>query len=202
MKTTDIFFSIDVEADGRIPGLSSMLSLGGVAVTIDKRILGSFSRNLHLLPGASPEPSTTEFWDRNPLALQEARRDPVAPEAAMADFVQWVRLLAGGKPPVFVGYPAAFDFAWIDHYCVRFTGDNPFTHRGCLDMRTRAWGHVGGNFSRLSPRMFPEGWLEPEAHTHVALADAREQAGTFVNMERSLRGMPPVGPFTDEGVVA
>jgi hypothetical protein len=185
---TEIYFSIDVETDGRIPGLSSMLSLGAVAITVDKEVLGTFTRNLELLDDAQPEEDTMRFWADNPVAWQQARSATVPPAAVMPEFNAWVLSLAQGAPPVFVGYPAAFDFAWIDHYCVRFAGSNPFGHRGCLDMKTYAWSRMGGRFTSISPRNFPGGWQEPEEHSHVALQDALEQGATFVNMLRSIKG--------------
>lgn len=47
---TEIYISTDIEADGRIPGPNSMLSLGSAAYTAQKKLLGTFSANLETLP--------------------------------------------------------------------------------------------------------------------------------------------------------
>ena len=53
----------------------------------------------------------------------------------MADYVNWIKGL-GGKP-VFVAYPAGFDFLFVYWYLIRFTGASPFSH-SALDMKTYA----------------------------------------------------------------
>jgi hypothetical protein len=58
MSKQEIFISTDIEADGKIPGANSMLSFGSVALGPDKTILGTFTRNLTLLPEAKPDKDT------------------------------------------------------------------------------------------------------------------------------------------------
>ncbi len=53
---TEIYVSTDIEADGRIPGVHSMLSFGSAAYLADKTLLGTFTANLEQLPGAVPDP--------------------------------------------------------------------------------------------------------------------------------------------------
>ncbi len=48
--TPEVYLSIDVEADGPIPGPYSMLSFGIAAFSIDKVLLSTFTRNLEPLP--------------------------------------------------------------------------------------------------------------------------------------------------------
>lgn len=198
MAREEIYFSADVEADGHITGLNSMLSFGLAAYTLDKRLLGTFSRNLVQLPGASPDPRTmTEFWAKNPSAWAEATRDPVDPSVAMPEFVAWVRETTGQAKPIFVAYPAPYDFAWMTYYCLRFAGESPFGHGNCIDMKAVAWTHLGGNFAAASKRNFPKHWFDPTRHTHVALEDAVEQGALFVNMIRDIRGLDPIGPLDE-----
>jgi hypothetical protein len=63
---TEIYVSTDVEADGRIPGPSSMLSFASAAYKADKELVSTFARNLETLPGASPDPDTAEWWKSQP----------------------------------------------------------------------------------------------------------------------------------------
>ena len=46
----EIYFSIDVETDGPIPGPNSLLSLGAVALDNQGNELGTFYRNFKTLP--------------------------------------------------------------------------------------------------------------------------------------------------------
>jgi len=45
MKHNELYCSVDIEADGRIPGMSSMLSLGAAMYTPNKTCLATFSAN-------------------------------------------------------------------------------------------------------------------------------------------------------------
>ncbi len=139
MSKKEIYISVDIEADGRAPGLSSMLSFGAAAYRLDKTLVGTFSRNLELLPDARPEAKIMkEFWEGNPDAWQKARKDAEPPEKAIPEFVAWVRQISGDMRPIFVGYPASYDFKWIDYYCIRFADLNPFGFSGCIDLKTLA----------------------------------------------------------------
>ena len=48
----EIYVSTDIEADGRIPGVFSMLSFGSAAYQADGTLLGTFTANLEQLPEA------------------------------------------------------------------------------------------------------------------------------------------------------
>src|SRR6516164_7639090 len=111
---TEIYVSTDVEVDGPIPGPHSMLSFGSAAYLADKTLLGTFSANLETLPAAAGHPDTLAWWSQHPEAWAATRTDLRPPQAAMADYVAWLEALPG--LPVFVGYPAAFDFMFVYWY--------------------------------------------------------------------------------------
>ena len=156
-----------------------MLSLASAAFSGGKELIATFSVNLELLPGAAGEPSTMEWWKTQPFAWEAARRDPRDPAAAMRDYVEWVEKLPG--KPVFVAYPAAFDFMWVYWYLIRFVGRSPFSY-SALDVKSYAAALLGTPFRETSKRSFPARWFDPVPHTHVALDDAIEQGRMFCNM--------------------
>jgi hypothetical protein len=49
--------------------------------------------------------------------------------------VAWLK--AFGGRPVFVGYPAAFDFSFVYWYLTEFAGENPFGY-SAIDIKTYA----------------------------------------------------------------
>jgi hypothetical protein len=52
MGKGETYVSTDIESDGPIPGVNSMLSFASVALDGDGRELATFSANLEPLPGA------------------------------------------------------------------------------------------------------------------------------------------------------
>jgi len=181
---TEEYFSIDIEADGKIPGASSMLSFGCQAYSFDGEPIGTFYRNLELLEGAVPDPETTEFWKKNQRAYDLTRTDLAKPEVAMADFVSWVDGIS--QRSIFVAYPCAYDFMWIYWYMIRFVGRSPFSH-SALDIKTLAMIAMGSNYRDSTKRNMPKSWFPTDkGHTHHGLDDAQEQGELFFNIRKSL----------------
>ncbi len=176
---TEIYVSTDIEADGPIPGPHSMLSLASAAYSPDKTALGHFAVNLAPLPGASPHPKTMAWWEQHPEALAVCRQEPKPPEAAMADYLSWLQQLPG--KPIFVGWPASWDFMWVYWYLIRFTGERPFSE-AAVDIRSYAMGMRRVDFRHAGKNYLPRRWFDPQPHTHVALDDAIEQGALFCNM--------------------
>ena len=131
----EIYISTDVETDGPIPGPNSMLSFASAAYRADKTLIATFSANLVTLDGAVGDPKTMEWWKTQPEAWAACRENPEAPGQAMPRYVAWVRGLPGA--PVFVAYPAGFDFLFVYWYLIRFAGESPFSF-SALDMKTLA----------------------------------------------------------------
>ena len=176
---SEIYISTDVETDGPIPGPHSMLSIGSAAYTADKRLLATFSANLETLPGAAAHPETAAWWATRPEAWAACRSDLEAPDAAMKRYVEWVDTLPG--KPVFVAYPAGFDFLFVYWYLIRFAGRSPFSH-SALDMKTFAMAVLRKDYRASTKANMPKHWFDPLPHSHVALDDAIEQGALFCNM--------------------
>jgi hypothetical protein len=176
---SEIYFSTDVETDGPIPGPHSMLSFASAAYRADKTLLGTFSANLETLPGAQGHPKTMEWWRTQPAAWEACRKNLEAPEAAMRRYVAWIDGL-GGRP-VFVAYPAGFDFLFVYWYLMRFAGESPFSF-SALDIKSYAMAALNTSYRDATKKNFPKSWFDPSPHTHVALDDAIEQGALFCNM--------------------
>src|SRR5205807_1607558 len=118
----EIYVSTDVEADGPIPGPNSMLSFASAAYRADKSLVGTFSANLQTLPDAAGDPRTMEWWRGQPQAWAACRENAREPAIVMPEYVAWLNQLPG--KPVFVAYPAAYDFMFVYWYLIRFAGES------------------------------------------------------------------------------
>jgi DNA polymerase III alpha subunit (gram-positive type) len=178
---TEIYISVDVETDGPIPGPNSMLSLGAAAFKPDGTMVGEFSANLKTLPGASADPKTAQWWSTQPDAWAACRRNPEEPGDAMQRFCKWVKFLSGR--PVFVGYPAGFDFLFVYWYLIKFTGESPFSF-SALDIKSYAAALLNLPYRDATKKAFPKRWWDQvkTKHSHVALDDAIEQGQLFCAM--------------------
>lgn len=180
----DIYVSTDVETDGPLPSLNSMLSLGSVAYTETGEQIGQFCVNLELLPDAAAHPVTERWWRDFPQAWQIARQDAKPPALAMREYLGWVKALPGR--PVFVAFPTGFDFSFVNWYLGKFVGEFPFGF-AALDVRSFAMGVLARPFRDTTKERLPREWFGPSPHTHVALEDAIEQGELFVSILRASR---------------
>ena len=112
--------------------------------------------------------------------LNVAARFDIAPaEAAMKESVGWLESLPGH--PVFVGYPASFDFLVVYWYPIRLAGRSPFSF-AALDIKTMAMVMLGRDYRRTVKGAMPRRWFDDLPHRHRALDDAIEQGTLFCNM--------------------
>jgi len=179
MGRREVYVSTDVEADGPIPGPHSMLSFASAAMTEAGEVVATFTANLETLPGAEPHPETMAWWGSQPEAWAACRVDPRPPSEVMPAYAAWVEALSGR--PVFVAYPAGFDFTFVYWYLLRFAGRSPFSH-AALDVKSYAAALLGTRFRDTAKRSMPARWRSARPHTHVALDDALEQGEMFVKM--------------------
>jgi hypothetical protein len=188
----NVYISVDVEADGPIPGPYSMLSFG--AAVAGRHDASGFTP-------AAPDAHTfyrelrpiSDTYDAEAVAVSGLDRERLLaegadPAAAMAAFVVWVEEARGGAKPIVVGYPACYDWMFLYWYLMRFAGRSPFGHSGCLDMKTLYAVKAGLPLGGVAKRTMPRHLLPDRPHTHHALDDAMEQAELFANL------MPWSGP--------
>jgi len=160
-----------------------MLSFASAAYLADKSLSNTFTANLELLPGAAGHPDTMAWWMQNQTAWAASRQNCQPPETVMPNYVTWLKSMPG--KPVFVGYPAAYDFMFVYWYLMRFAGESPFSH-SALDIKTFAMAILKTNYRSATKRNMPKAWFDPIPHTHIALDDAIEQGALFCNMLASI----------------
>jgi hypothetical protein len=175
----EIYVSTDVETDGPIPGPHSMLSIGSAAYGADKRLLGTFTANLEFLPGACGHPQTMTWWNEHPDAWAATRTNLEEPALVMRRYADWLNALP--SKPVFVAYPAGFDFLFVYWYLIRFVGESPFSF-SALDIKTYAMATLKLEYRDAVKRNMPRRWFDALPHTHRAVDDAIEQGALFCNM--------------------
>ncbi|MFJ9629868.1 3'-5' exoribonuclease domain-containing protein [Streptomyces sp. NPDC101175] len=181
-----LYLSVDIEADGPIPGPYSMLSFGAaVAGTQDADGFTpadaeklTFYRELRPISAEFvPEALAVSGLDRERLG-----REGAEPAAALGEFTDWVRDVSVGAQPVMCGYPASYDWMFLYWYLIRFTGASPFGHSGCLDMKTLYAAKARLPLRAVAKGTMPRELLSRRRHTHHALDDAIEQAELFANL--------------------
>jgi 3' exoribonuclease, RNase T-like len=184
MPVSEVYISIDIEADGPIPGPYSMLSFGlAVCARFDGKVFEpldpvkqTFYAELKPISGEFvPEALAVSGLDRDLLLARG--RDPAE---AMNTAAAWVTEVCDDAKPVVVAYPLGFDWMWLYWYFMRFAdAGSPFSHSRHLDMKTIYATKARTTVTRSTKRQMPASLRAVHPHTHNALDDAIEQAELF-----------------------
>jgi hypothetical protein len=187
IRNGDAYISVDVETDGPIPGPYSMLALG-------MAYCGTFNgRTMELTPLPKKtfyielQPISQEYENEalhvNGLNRNRLLKEGFPPDLAMEKASQWINEVSGDNRPIFVAYPAAFDWMWVHWYFSRFTKvGSPFGHSGCFDLKTAVAVRGRVPVSMASKSQLPVALQSELPHTHHALEDALEQANIFFKL--------------------
>ena len=160
------WFSVDVEADGPIPGDYSMIEVG--AVVVRDGLKDTFYGKLKPI---------SDKWVPEALAVSGHSREDVMgfddPKAVMQAFDRWINDVCVGRP-MFIADNNGFDWMFVCWYFHHFVGACPFgfssTNLGSLwkgmerDMRS--------SFKRL----------RKTKHTHNPVDDAMGNAEALLKM--------------------
>ena len=207
---SDVYISGDIEADGPIPGRYSMLSFG-LCIAGEQDAAGVF---------VPIQPESARFYrelrpisdEYDPAALEAIRatgldRDRLVhegddPVVAMTAAARWVRELALGRRPVFVGWPMGYDWMFLQWYFHSYcpTG-SPFGFSSALDMKTMAYVGTHRVLDEGGKEHLPAELVPNRPHTHNALDDAVEQAELFQNLRRWRMPGSTGGPSTHGSVI-
>jgi len=187
--TRELYFSIDIEADGPIPGPYSMVSIGACAAAFRDRdgtveVLDPDAETFY----AELRPISERF---DPAALavsgltrEDLERDGRPPAEAMSAFADWLDDVSRARRarPVFAAYPLAFDWMFTYHYLVAYAGRSPFGHSAHFDMKTAYALRANVAVRDAVKRRMPPELIGDRPHTHNALDDAKGQADLLAGL--------------------
>ncbi len=173
------YISVDVEASGPIPGEYSMLSIGACAI-------GDIEEGFYAELRPISARYISEALEVSGLSLSHLRQHGTDPTEAMASLRDWLKEVSAHRKPVFVGFNAGFDWAFVNWYFHMFLGENPFGIGG-VDIKAYYMGFSGSEWGDTKSSKLPE-WLQPSRpQTHNALDDARAQAEIFSKLLEASR---------------
>jgi len=161
-------FVVDVESDGPVPGLYSMISFG--AVKVDKNLGCTFYGETAPI---------SDQWIPGALAVSNISREQhsayPSPEIAIKNFAKWIEENTEGRP-VFMSDNNGFDAAFINYYMHRYNGSNPF---GFSSRR------IGDFYAGLVKDITSANrwkYLRKTKHTHNPVDDAKGNAEALIAM--------------------
>lgn len=188
----EALISVDIEADGPIPGKYSMLSIGAVNVFSPGQIFYMEFKPIssiyvpEALAVAAPALTSAKPGEPPHFSRNRLYESGEWPETGIPQFCAWA---AEQGRPVFCSF-STWDWSFVYWYMIEFQAQNPFGHSS-LDMKSFYAGRylsyslsmwkdtAKGNIKKRNPQL-----LGDSPHTHNALDDAKEQAQFMRKMLR------------------
>tara|TARA_S200000501_G_scaffold117923_1_gene110704 strand:- start:306 stop:878 length:573 start_codon:yes stop_codon:yes gene_type:complete len=183
---------IDVEFDGPIPGVNSMISIGAIAINKQGDELGEFEVNLLPMETAKIDEATMNWFNNEaPEALKYCRKNALKPDQAMTKFGDWLINLP--SPRIMAAHPGPTDYMWIHYYILTFLSFRLekfpflapfFNYSPAFDIKSFASSVLKKDFSEISRNNYPLELHDNSRHTHKAIEDAREYSKLLIKLFR------------------
>ncbi len=185
------YFCVDLEANGPVPGLYDMVSLGAVVVAPDQDGLLRIGASIYLeikpqAPRFDPDAAAIHGLDQERL-----KREGLTRRDAALKLAAWVKEhTVPGTEPTFVGHNAPFDWSYVAWTYAAEELDNPFGYKALCTKALSAgvlnlhW--LDTNKEILSKRLsLPD---EDKSQKHRADYDAAYQAEILIGLLRVQQG--------------
>ncbi len=162
------YIVVDVEADGQIPGINSMVCFGAIIVepSLSKTFYGKVK-------------PISKTYIKDALAVSGFTRDEHEKfddvEVVMKDFFTWVKSNSKGHP-IFITDNPAFDFAYMNYYFHVYCGSNPF------GFSARRIGDLYCGLVKDSRAQWKH--LRKTKHTHNPVDDAKGNAEAILEIQK------------------
>ena len=173
------WFCIDIEANGPVPGLYDMVSLGATVVYSDENHTLQLGDDFYMelkpvAPRFDARAAAIHGLDQSHLAVHGLSRVEAA-----ATLASWVESQTRpNTEPVFVGHNAPFDWSHVAYLYAEVEAPNPFGYKA-LDTKALSAGVLNLHWLDTGKEvLFERLGLPPEDHSqkHRADYDARVQA--------------------------
>ncbi len=196
MRHREFYISVDIEADGPLPGEYSLSSIGACLAgtygpgdrNLQYRPIDPVDRSVYPITKSTnafyaelqpisdkvdPESAAVAGLDRR--RLQEHGAPPLRALTALQD---WLRTVCGpdGRA-IFVSF-GTFDWLYMAWYLTKYLGANPFGFNS-LDLKSYYMGKERTPWLFTSKANLKRKYKEGVRHTHHGLDDALEQALIF-----------------------
>ena len=164
------YIVVDVESDGSIPNLYSMVCFGAVIVepSLTKTFYGKTKPISDLF---IPEALAISGISREQhLAFDD-------PKEVMLEFESWIKENCIGNP-MFISDNPAFDWQWINYYFHFYLGRNPFGHSA---------RRIGDLYcGMMKNASLNKEWkkLRKTKHTHDPIMDSKGNAEALLEMRK------------------
>lgn len=164
----NVHIVVDVESDGNLIGVHSMVCFGAVVLSRDLED-GFYAQTAPISSLYNPEALAISGFSR------EQHEQFPEPGEAMHEFHKWLQEKKSNGKVVLWSDNNGYDAAWINYYLLRYVGDNPFgwSSRRIGDVFCGKFGNPYYQWKRhRDGKRFP--------HNHRPLSDAKGNASALL----------------------
>ena len=190
--TRELYLCTDVEPDGHVPGMNSIVSLGACAAVLrdEEGNVSRLDAERHTFY-AVLRPISDDYVEKalrvTGLDRATLEREGRPPQEALPEFAAWIDGLAAAHDaqPVLAAYPLGFVWSFTQYYLHAFAGRSPFGQSAHYDMKTAYAALARSALRDAIKRRMPTALLGPrDSKTHHALDDALGHVDLLVGLLR------------------
>lgn len=163
------YICVDVESDGPLQGINSMVCFGAVMIGKDGNLENTFYGQ------TAPIGKT---YEEDALAIsgftREQHKTFEDPASVMTRFADWIEDTTNGKP-ILISDNNGYDASWINYYFHRFYGKNPF------GWSSRRIGDMYAGFMNNSHYKWKQ--HRKTSHNHHPVDDAKGNAEALIHLQ-------------------
>lgn len=162
------WYIVDVESDGPVPGLYSMVCFGAVCISGGKIIDTFYGKTYPISAQYDPKALSISGFTR------EQHSDFPKSEIVIPDFVSWINKTNKTTRPIFWSDNLAYDWQFVNYYTHLFANTNPFGFSG---------RRIGDVYCGLQKNLYAK-WkhLRVTKHTHNPVDDAIGNAEALIKI--------------------
>lgn len=166
------YIVVDVESDGPLQGINSMVCFGAVLVDNEGKLDKTYYGKTRALENSKYDPEALAI---SGFSREEHLSDNFDnPKDVMEDFAEWIAEVAGDSKVTLISDNNGYDAAWINWYFHRYLGFNPF---GWSSRR------IGDLWCGFKNNLYYK-WKKHRktSHTHHPVDDAKGNAEAFLEL--------------------
>ena len=165
--------SVDIESTGPNPADYALLSIGACTL---------LEPRARFYVELQPDKASTDAqaMQVHGLDMRVLEKHGLLPAPALQRLEYWLaETISDPRGALFVGFNAAFDWMFLNDYCLHYLGSNPFGH-SAIDIKSFAMG-----LKRSAWEETRMAQLNNKPLRHNALEDAEDQADIFLDLLRA-----------------
>lgn len=176
-----LYFSFDIESDGPVPGINSLMSIGIAIIDANKKIRYAYEINLKPLESAQQDENKVIILSKNKDRYDYLTKDQQDPQEIFSIFKIIIDYLNKKYIIIPIAWSASSDWQFLNYYFCKFTGSNPVGNY-CKCISSYLWSVTKSKDHNIDDELYKKYEEEYKEKKYGPLTNAKYQGFIFINI--------------------